>query len=185
MLHPGLSVHSTPGYGHGGCDDRLPACPPASCHACQGRRLPTANSTTCWHRASWARAHWSAECPSTSTCPTGFLRSPRTFSLRRKSRSTTPATGAGAAQVRKAPSSNVCRPLFFFLLNLSDDFVFDKNQMLAQPPTSASVCRRNLSRPTKYSKTAPVHPSTSRRSCVYGLGVLKTAAQYRLLVGRP
>lgn len=62
------------------------------------------------------------------------------------------------------------------LLNLSDDFVFD-NQMLAQA-TYFGFRVGEISCPTKYFEEAS--SINFRRSCVYGLGVLKTAAQYRL-----
>ena len=62
------------------------------------------------------------------------------------------------------------------LLNLSDDFVFD-NQMLAQAAYFGFRVGE-ISCPTKYFEEAS--SINFRRSCVYGLGVLKTAAQYRL-----
>lgn len=62
------------------------------------------------------------------------------------------------------------------LLNLSDDFVFD-NQMLAQAAYFGFRVGE-ISCPTKYFEEAS--SINFRRSCIYGLGVLKTAAQYRL-----
>ena len=62
------------------------------------------------------------------------------------------------------------------LLNLSDDFVFD-NQMLAQA-AYFGFSIGEISCPTKYFEEAS--SINFRRSCTYGLGVLKTAAQYRL-----
>lgn len=62
------------------------------------------------------------------------------------------------------------------LLNLSDDFVFD-NQMLAQAAYFGFRVGE-ISCPTKYFEEAS--SINFRRSCVYGMGVLKTAAQYRL-----
>ena len=62
------------------------------------------------------------------------------------------------------------------LLSCSDDFVFD-NQMIAQ----AAWFGFNLgeiSCPTKYFPEAS--SINFRRSCVYGLGVLKTSVEYRL-----
>ena len=62
------------------------------------------------------------------------------------------------------------------LLNLSDDFVFD-NQMLAQAAYFGFRVGE-ISCPTKYFEEGS--SINFRRSCVYGMGVLKTAAQYRL-----
>lgn len=62
------------------------------------------------------------------------------------------------------------------LLNLSDDFVFD-NQMLAQAAYFGFQVGE-ISCPTKYFEEAS--SINFRRSCIYGLGVLQTAAQYRL-----
>ncbi|MDB5669207.1 MAG: hypothetical protein JWO25_166 [Alphaproteobacteria bacterium] len=62
------------------------------------------------------------------------------------------------------------------LLACSDDFVFD-NQMIAQ--TSWHDFRiGEISCPTKYFPEAS--SINFRRSCVYGIGVLKTAVEYRL-----
>jgi glycosyltransferase involved in cell wall biosynthesis len=62
------------------------------------------------------------------------------------------------------------------LLACSDDFVFD-NQMIAQ--TSWNAFRiGEISCPTKYFPDAS--SINFRRSCVYGLGVLKTSIEYRL-----
>ena len=58
----------------------------------------------------------------------------------------------------------------------SDDFVFD-NQMLAQA-LHAGVRIGEISCPTRYFDDAS--SINFRRSCVYGLGVLRTALAYRL-----
>ena len=62
------------------------------------------------------------------------------------------------------------------LLACSDDFVFD-NQMIAQA-VWAGVPIGEISCPTKY--FAEASSINFRRSCTYGLGVLKTALDYRL-----
>ena len=62
------------------------------------------------------------------------------------------------------------------LLACSDDFVFD-NQMIAQ--TAWHDFRiGEISCPTKYFPEAS--SINFRRSCIYGLGVLKTSIDYRL-----
>lgn len=58
----------------------------------------------------------------------------------------------------------------------SDDFVFD-NQMIAQT-IAAGFRYGEISCPTKYFPEAS--SINFRRSCVYGLGVIKTAVTYRL-----
>ncbi|MFT3965650.1 MAG: glycosyltransferase family 2 protein [Sphingobium sp.] len=66
----------------------------------------------------------------------------------------------------------------------SDDFVFD-NQMLAQT-TWFGFSTGEISCPTRYFEEAS--SINFRRSCIYGLGVLKTAFTYRLArlgIGRP
>ena len=62
------------------------------------------------------------------------------------------------------------------LLACSDDFVFD-NQMIAQTMW-AGFSVGEISCPTKYFPEAS--SINFRRSCVYGLGVLRTAISYRL-----
>jgi glycosyltransferase involved in cell wall biosynthesis len=62
------------------------------------------------------------------------------------------------------------------LLNCSDDFVFD-NQMIAQA-TYFGFRVGEISCPTKYFDDAS--SISFSRSCTYGLGVLSTAAQFRL-----
>jgi glycosyltransferase involved in cell wall biosynthesis len=62
------------------------------------------------------------------------------------------------------------------LLACSDDFIFD-NQMLVQA-VQFGFKIGEISCPTKY--FAEASSINFRRSCVYGLGVLRTAAQYRL-----
>jgi len=62
------------------------------------------------------------------------------------------------------------------LLACSDDFVFD-NQMIAQAVYSGSRIGE-ISCPTKYFPEAS--SINFRRSCIYGLGVLRTAISYRL-----
>jgi len=62
------------------------------------------------------------------------------------------------------------------LLACSDDFVFD-NQMIAQAAWHG-FRMGEISCPTKYFPEAS--SINFRRSCVYGLGVLKTALDYRL-----
>ncbi|MCC6579638.1 MAG: glycosyltransferase family 2 protein [Phycisphaeraceae bacterium] len=62
------------------------------------------------------------------------------------------------------------------LLADSDDFVFD-NQMIAQI-VAGGFAIGELSCPTKYFPEAS--SINFRRSCVYGLGVLKVSMQYRL-----
>ena len=62
------------------------------------------------------------------------------------------------------------------LLACSDDFVFD-NQMIAQAQW-AGFRLGEISCPTKY--FAEASSINFRRSCVYGLGVLRTAITYRL-----
>jgi glycosyltransferase involved in cell wall biosynthesis len=62
------------------------------------------------------------------------------------------------------------------LMNCSDDFVFD-NQMVAQA-TWHGFQIGEISCPTKY--FAEASSINFRRSCVYGLGVLKTSLDYRL-----
>ena len=62
------------------------------------------------------------------------------------------------------------------LMNCSDDFVFD-NQMIAQA-TYFGFRVGEISCPTKYFEEAS--SINFRRSCTYGLGVLKTAMQFRL-----
>jgi glycosyltransferase involved in cell wall biosynthesis len=62
------------------------------------------------------------------------------------------------------------------LLACSDDFVFD-NQMIAQAVYSGSRIGE-ISCPTKYFPEAS--SINFRRSCIYGLGVLRTASSYRL-----
>jgi glycosyltransferase involved in cell wall biosynthesis len=62
------------------------------------------------------------------------------------------------------------------LLACSDDFVFD-NQMIAQAMWS-DVRIGEISCPTKYFPEAS--SINFRRSCIYGLGVLKTSIDYRL-----
>ena len=62
------------------------------------------------------------------------------------------------------------------LLNCSDDFVFD-NQMIAQA-IHFGFRVGEISCPTKYFDDAS--SINFRRSCTYGLGVLKTAMQFRL-----
>jgi hypothetical protein len=62
------------------------------------------------------------------------------------------------------------------LLACSDDFVFD-NQMIAQA-FWAGFRVGEISCPTKYFPEAS--SINFRRSCVYGLGVLRTAVTYRL-----
>ena len=62
------------------------------------------------------------------------------------------------------------------LLACSDDFVFD-NQMLAQAAW-AEFRLGEISCPTKYFDEAS--SINFRRSCIYGLGVLRTALGYRL-----
>ena len=62
------------------------------------------------------------------------------------------------------------------LLACSDDFVFD-NQMIAQT-LWAGFNVGEISCPTKYFPEAS--SINFRRSCVYGLGVLRTALTYRL-----
>jgi glycosyltransferase involved in cell wall biosynthesis len=58
----------------------------------------------------------------------------------------------------------------------SDDFVFD-NQMIAQT-TWFGFAIGEISCPTRY--FAEASSINFRRSCIYGLGVLRTAIQYRL-----
>ena len=62
------------------------------------------------------------------------------------------------------------------LLACSDDFVFD-NEMIAQAMW-ASFRLGEISCPTKY--FAEASSINFRRSCIYGLGVLRTAMTYRL-----
>lgn len=62
------------------------------------------------------------------------------------------------------------------LLACSDDFVFD-NQMIAQAAWRG-FRMGEISCPTKY--FAEASSINFRRSCVYGLGVLRTAVDYRL-----
>jgi glycosyltransferase involved in cell wall biosynthesis len=62
------------------------------------------------------------------------------------------------------------------LLACSDDFVFD-NQMIAQAAWHG-FRMGEISCPTKY--FAEASSINFRRSCVYGLGVLKTSLEYRL-----
>jgi glycosyltransferase involved in cell wall biosynthesis len=62
------------------------------------------------------------------------------------------------------------------LLACSDDFIFD-NQMLVQT-VQFGFRIGEISCPTKY--FAEASSINFKRSCVYGLGVLRTAAQYRL-----
>jgi glycosyltransferase involved in cell wall biosynthesis len=62
------------------------------------------------------------------------------------------------------------------LLACSDDFVFD-NQMIAQAVWSGFQVGE-ISCPTKYFPEAS--SINFRRSCIYGLGVLRTAISYRL-----
>ena len=62
------------------------------------------------------------------------------------------------------------------LLACSDDFVFD-NQMIAQA-VWAGLRLGEISCPTKY--FAEASSINFKRSCVYGLGVLRTAITYRL-----
>ena len=62
------------------------------------------------------------------------------------------------------------------LLACSDDFVFD-NQMIAQAAWHGFRIGE-ISCPTKY--FAEASSINFRRSCVYGIGVLKTAVDYRL-----
>jgi glycosyltransferase involved in cell wall biosynthesis len=62
------------------------------------------------------------------------------------------------------------------LLACSDDFVFD-NQMIAQAAWFGFQLGE-ISCPTKY--FAEASSINFRRSCVYGLGVLKTSVEYRL-----
>ena len=62
------------------------------------------------------------------------------------------------------------------LLSCSDDFVFD-NQMIAQAAWFGFQLGE-ISCPTKY--FAEASSINFRRSCVYGLGVLKTSVEYRL-----
>lgn len=62
------------------------------------------------------------------------------------------------------------------LLENSDDFVFD-NQMIAQAQW-AGFSLGEISCPTKY--FAEASSINFRRSCVYGLGVLRTAITFRL-----
>jgi glycosyltransferase involved in cell wall biosynthesis len=62
------------------------------------------------------------------------------------------------------------------LLACSDDFVFD-NQMIAQAAWSG-FSLGEISCPTKYFPEAS--SINFRRSCVYGLGVLRTSLDYRL-----
>src|SRR3954468_19722084 len=62
------------------------------------------------------------------------------------------------------------------LLTCSDDFVFD-NQMIAQAHW-AGFQIGEISCPTKY--FAEASSINFKRSCIYGLGVLKTAINYRL-----
>jgi len=62
------------------------------------------------------------------------------------------------------------------LLACSDDFVFD-NQMIAQT-TWHDFRIGEISCPTKYFPEAS--SINFRRSCIYGLGVLKTSIEYRL-----
>jgi glycosyltransferase involved in cell wall biosynthesis len=62
------------------------------------------------------------------------------------------------------------------LLSCSDDFVFD-NQMIAQAAWFGFQLGE-ISCPTKYFPEAS--SINFRRSCVYGLGVLKTSVEYRL-----
>ena len=62
------------------------------------------------------------------------------------------------------------------LLSCSDDFVFD-NQMIAQAAWFGFELGE-ISCPTRY--FAEASSINFRRSCVYGVGVLRTAATYRL-----
>lgn len=62
------------------------------------------------------------------------------------------------------------------LLSCSDDFVFD-NQMIAQAAWFGFELGE-ISCPTKY--FAEASSINFRRSCVYGLGVLRTSLEYRL-----
>jgi hypothetical protein len=62
------------------------------------------------------------------------------------------------------------------LLACSDDFVFD-NQMIAQAAWHG-FHMGEISCPTKY--FAEASSINFRRSCIYGLGVLKTSVEYRL-----
>src|SRR5437763_8709642 len=62
------------------------------------------------------------------------------------------------------------------LLACSDDFVFD-NQMIAQTAWFG-FSLGEISCPTKYFPEAS--SINFRRSCIYGLGVLKTSLEYRL-----
>jgi glycosyltransferase involved in cell wall biosynthesis len=62
------------------------------------------------------------------------------------------------------------------LLACSDDFIFD-NQMLVQA-VQFGFKIGEISCPTKY--FAEASSINFKRSCIYGLGVLRTAAQYRL-----
>ncbi|HEX8379579.1 MAG TPA: hypothetical protein VF619_03395, partial [Allosphingosinicella sp.] len=62
------------------------------------------------------------------------------------------------------------------LLACSDDFVFD-NQMIAQAAWHGFRIGE-VSCPTKYFPEAS--SINFRRSCVYGLGVLRTSIEYRL-----
>ena len=62
------------------------------------------------------------------------------------------------------------------LLSCSDDFVFD-NQMIAQAAWFGFHLGE-ISCPTKY--FAEASSINFRRSCIYGLGVLRTSVEYRL-----